>query len=192
MRGLALSEYLGPTQGKGQPFSENCYEILTFDPGGVTGWSYLAIPKTFQRKSIWECPLEVILRVKVAWFHGQISCNPIDPGAKELRQLCDAWPNAVVIFESFFLRQMAVDLVPVDLIAIVRHHLWMKKRRMHFQQASMAKRLDNKRLKLYNVYTSKGGLEHARDADRHALMIVRRCYTVDFRKRLWPNDFEDN
>ena len=161
------------------------YQILAVDPGGVTGWSMMAFPKTIAGVSVWKTSVEKILDNKFTWVHGEIECNPIDPGAKILRKLCDRWPRAAIVFEDFWIRQIAVDLAPVELISIVRHHLWMKGRKMNMQQPAMAKRLNNERLRLLGVYTPTGGLEHARDADRHVLMTIRRSFKSDFRQRIW-------
>lgn len=185
--------YLGPVIPNKIVYPNNkCYSILAFDPGGTTGWSMLAFPKVIGGIDALDTSVETVLESKVCWFHGHIDCNPIDEGAKEIRELCDQWSRAVIIFEDFWIKQIAVDLAPVELIAIARHHLWMKGRILHKQQAAMAKRLDNARLKHLGVYTSIGGLDHARDADRHVLMTVRRCMEKPngkkFRKKLWPNE----
>lgn len=168
--------------------------IIAVDPGGVTGWSVLQIPL---REGIFELPLEQILELSAkTWVHGQIDCKNIDVGARVLRDLVDQYPHAAVVFESFFIRQMAVDLAPVELISIVRHHLWLKNRVMHMQQPAMAKALNDDRLKHAKVYTSVGGLQHARDADRHALMALRRCMEgrkgEEMQKKLWPHVFSES
>lgn len=169
--------------------------ILAVDPGGVSGWSLLQIPRTLNGRNIFDYPYETILSVaSKTWVHGQVDCNNIDQGALILRNLCDEYPHAAVVFESFFIRQMAVDLSPNELIAVVRHHLWMKGRIMHMQQPALAKSLNDERLKYSKVYTSQGGLQHARDADRHALMMLRRCIDkngAEMQKKLWPHVFKD-
>ena len=167
--------------------------VLAVDPGGVSGWSLLQIPRMLKGLSIFDYPYETIIGISSkTWVHGQVDCKNIDQGALILRNLCDEYPHAAVVFESFFIRQMAVDLAPVELISVVRHHLWMKNRIMHMQQPALAKSLNDERLKYAKVYTSQGGLEHARDADRHALMMLRRCLDKngpDQRKKLWPHIF---
>lgn len=164
--------------------------IIAVDPGGTTGWSVIQIPLV---ENVFDYPLDKILKAaSKTWVHGQIDCRNLDQGAKILRELVDEYPHGAVVFESFFIRQMAVDLAPIELISIVRHHLWMHNRIMHMQQPAMAKALNDDRLKEHRVYTSHGGLQHARDADRHALMMIRRCMDkngVSMRKKLWPHVF---
>lgn len=180
--------FLGPQQlsipKEGIPKKMGGLSIIAVDPGGVTGWSLICLPyNSFEHDLPW------ILENKLLWVHGQIDCKKdLDAGVFWLRKLVDGWPSAAIVFESFFIRQMAVDLAPIEVISVVRHHLWMRQRKMHMQQPSMAKRLDNDRLKLLGVYTSDGGLQHARDADRHALMVIRRCLDKNgskLRKELW-------
>lgn len=171
--------------------------IIAVDPGGVSGWSLIQIPNKHHKvtgEHLFDCaPLEQVLKMSSkTWVHGQVDCKNIDQGAAILRNLVDEFPHAAVVFESFFIRQMAVDLSPNELISIVRHHLWMKGRIMHLQQPAMAKALNDDRLKNAKVYTSEGGLNHARDADRHALMMIRRCMDKkgkEVRKMLWPHVF---
>lgn len=185
--------YLGP-----QAFSlknpvryddSNIIVLIGIDPGGTTGWSCIVLPdNVFQLKSI-----EAILQHKLMWVHGQVDCST-ETGVYLLRRnLLDSFTySSAVIMESFFLRKDRgqVDLSPVEIIAVIRHSLWMKHKTMHMQQPSMAKRLDNDRLKLLNVYTSEGGMQHARDADRHVLMMIRRCMeNKGMKEKLWPNTF---
>lgn len=169
----------------------NDLTIIAVDPGGVSGWSRLTFPKKIGNQDFWLSPMDKILS-QCLWVHGQIDCKDIEYGAYQLRKLVDETPDAAIVFESFFIRQMAVDLSPIELISVVRHHLWMKGRVMHMQQPAMAKSLTNDRLKTFGVYTSEGGLQHARDADRHALMMLRRCMDKNgpkMRKVLWPHVF---
>jgi hypothetical protein len=150
--------------------------IIAVDPGGMTGWSLLVLRANVLGKEIFSHPLEMILRSKVSWNHGEINClDDENYGVYQLCKLVDEWPSAVVVFEGFFVRQIAADLSPVRITAAVQYHLWTHGRGIIMQQASMAKRISNERLKLLGCYTSSGGLQHARDADRHVVMFVRRC-----------------
>jgi hypothetical protein len=161
--------------------------IIGLDPGGTTGWSLIVLPiNAFESKS-----LTTILENKIYWVHGQVDCiTDFDRGVYTLRrELIDKWSSAAIVCESFYLRNLKgrVDLSPVQIIAILQHNQWMRHRTMHMQQASMAKRLDNDRLKLMNVYTSYGGMNHARDADRHVLMTIRRVMEgKGMKEKLWP------
>lgn len=165
--------------------------ILAFDPGGTTGWSLLLLPySALPLLSQPKC-----LENKLGWWHGQIDClggNRMQ-GLQQLKLLCDRWPGAAVVCESFFLRKTSrgVDLSPVEIIAVLEEYLYYQGRSMHMQQASQAKTTaTDERLKLWGAYTSEGGLGHARDADRHALLFMRRCIGGQgdsLRALAWPH-----
>ncbi|QGJ90120.1 RuvC-like resolvase [Mycobacterium phage Indlulamithi] len=191
--------YLGPkphSLAGGKELREStmpgpCLPLIALDPGGMTGWSLIVLPANIFDQKL---PLDQLLQRKSLWVHGQTECYDVNHGAHILRKyLIDQWPTAALVFETFFLRgnTKSVDLTPVELNAILGHHLWIKKRDRHWQQPAMAKRLDNDRLKLMNVYTSEGGMQHARDADRHALMMIRRCMEgKGMKERLWPHVYQ--
>lgn len=165
--------------------------IIAVDPGGITGWSLLVLPKDYMMKSIWEWPQDVILKNKVSWTHGEIDCKKDElKGTYVLKRLIDEWPSAVVVMEGFQIRQMAVELSPVRIIARVEESLWLANRPMITQMPAMKATANNDRLKDWGVYTELGGLEHARDADRHALMFMRRCMErkgIQLREFAWPH-----
>jgi hypothetical protein len=166
--------------------------LIAFDPGGTTGWSLIVLPvEAFELKDISK-----ILQHARFWRHGQVDCFDVNNGAFVLRKnLIDQWPTAALVFEKFQLYSGSrkVDLTPVELNAILGHHLWIKRRAMHFQQPSMAKRMNDARMKDLKVYVREGGLEHARDADRHVVMMIRRCMeNKGWKERLWPHVFANN
>lgn len=166
--------------------------LMAFDPGGTTGWSFICLPlEAFVLKDISK-----ILQHARFWKHGQVDCSDVNRGAFVIRKnLIDRWPTAALVFESFQIYPggRKVDLTPVEFNAIVGHHLWIRKRTRHWQQPSMAKRMTNERMKDLKVYTRVGGLEHARDADRHVVMTIRRCLeNKGMKERLWPHEFANN
>lgn len=165
--------------------------LMTFDPGGTTGWSLIVLPRTDFR-----CSIESLLASQYLWLHGEVDCFDVNRGAFLLRKnLIDQWPTAALVFEKFQLYSggRKVDLSPVELNAILGHHLWVRKRDRHWQQPSMAKRMTNERMKDLNVYVREGGLEHARDADRHVVMMIRRCMeNKGWKERLWPHVFAND
>ena len=175
--------------------SSEILPILGIDPGGTTGWSFIAI----RSKLLWRKEsLENVIDSKFFWNHGQIDCRgkgQEDEGVYQLRKLIDEWPSAAIVIEDFILRPARKEssrelLSPVRITAKLEHHLWMRKRLMHLQSPSLAKRLSDERLKYFNVYTSKGGMQHARDADRHVLMFIRRCLDTkghELQQLSWPN-----
>lgn len=156
--------------------------ILSFDPGGTTGWSLLVLQRNWGTEDVFNLPQDVMLRSKSSWFHGQIDCMVNEDAAVHvLLELIDEWPSAAIVVEDFILRtnrrEMNRELLsPVRITAKIEHHLWRNGRKMWLQAPSQAKSLGtDDRLKAWGVYTSEGGLGHARDADRHAMLFMRRC-----------------
>lgn len=170
--------------------------ILAFDPGGTTGWSLLVLKRKaeFSRDELLDTNQEICLNQKRSWWHGQIPCGADQQlGVHQIKRIMDDWPTAAIVMESFFLRKtrMGVDLSPVEIIAQIRNHLYYQGRAMHMQQPSQAKTTaTDDRLKLWGCYTPEGGLNHARDADRHAILFLRRCIGAQgnsLRTIAWPH-----
>lgn len=172
----------------------NVLPIFAFDPGGVTGWSLL----TLHRKpfgadiELLDTTQDECIKHKRSWFHGEIDClaNDFELGVWRIKKIIDLYPHAAVVFEDFWVRQLSVDLAPIKIISAVRQHLWENGRQMFVQSASQAKTMaTDDRLKLWKCYTREGGLGHARDADRHALLFLRKCLGhkgIKHRKEAWP------
>ena len=205
-----MTDYLGPQHvtlpngdkrgpGIGRDLPNNALPIITIDPGGTTGWSLLVLKREVLGRNVFDHPLEMILRSKMKWDHGEIDCRQTeDQSVYSLRKLIDEWPSAAVVIEDFILRTQRREqsrelLSPVRITAKLEHHLWLCKRKMFLQQPAMAKRMTDERLKQLGVYSREGGLQHARDADRHAIMFIRRCMDgakgVVLQEQSWPNVF---
>lgn len=105
--------------------------------------------------------------------------------------LLAAWPRAAWGYESFQLRQLGVDLSPVEVLSSVTHaELRYGKGRAPYQQtASQAKvTATDDRLKMAGLY--RPGLPHAVDAARHAVVFLRRARVdPDLRADAWPRLF---
>lgn len=206
-----VGDYLGPNwlqlSQKGNPFGRgkavdlptDVMPILAFDPGGTTGWSLLVLPKRWGTSISLSMPQDVILRSKVRWHHGQIDCSiNEDSGVHHLIKLIDEWPSAAIVVEDFILRphrnEMSRELLsPVRITAKIEHHLWKNRRKMWLQTPAQAKTVgSDERLKAWGVYTREGGLQHARDADRHVMLFLRRCMGnkgIATRNVAWPHLF---
>lgn len=206
------AEYLGPiwyriSQSGNRPkpkaveeLPKDVVPILAFDPGGTTGWSLLVLPKLWGTQNIFGWPQDHILRNKVLWHHGQFDCLVDENNAVYcMMQLINKWPSAAIVCEDFILRanrhEMSRELLsPVRITAMLEYELWRKRRKIWLQAPSQAKTLvTDERLKGWGVYTREGGLQHARDADRHALLFLRRCMGARgtaTRNVAWPHLYE--
>ena len=135
---------------------------------------------------------------------GQITAGNEDEHAEEIVGLIAAWPNAAVVIEDFTLRTFKMSrelLSPVRLTAKVEYAMFHglqgcepKHRRVFKQQPSMAKSTaTDERLKQWGLYIREGGLEHARDADRHAITFLRRAKDkARVRHAGWPHMFDEH
>ncbi|WAA19689.1 RuvC-like resolvase [Gordonia phage Dalilpop] len=171
--------------------------VVAFDPGGTTGWSVftLDVERLFDKTVRAH---EVI----TDWWHGEIDCgaasgqlgsaaSQYDLSASEEGEaagahLCEKLVerhaqalNCTVVVEDFILRtqnQKRDALSPVRITAILDYLLWEGKNVPYpiaRQQPSEAKTaITDERLKLWDMWVPGG--RHARDADRHALLFVRK------------------
>lgn len=190
---LSLRTYQ-PNRSREKDLPTSSLPIFAVDPGGTTGWSLLVLPESLNGTSIFKFNQETILANKLNWWHGQINCYDIDLGIYQLLKIIKKWPSAAVVMESFNIRQMAVDLSPVKISATIRYELWLKNQEMFEQSPGQAKTTaTDDRLRTWGAYTSEGGLQHARDADRHAILFMRRCMTKggnNIQQRAWPHIYE--
>jgi hypothetical protein len=155
--------------------------ILGLDPGGTTGWSLLVIRKEWLERDIFSWNLDTILANKLSWEHGEVpTAGCEDDAVWRIAKLIEDWPSAAIVSEDFILRPERKEksrelLSPVRITAKIETYLWRSKRRMFLQQPSQAKStITDERLKFWSCYTSEGGMQHARDADRHVLLFLRR------------------
>lgn len=186
-----------PLVGKNLP--RDVLPIIGIDPGGTTGLSLLVLKKNIFSRDVFSFRFDTILGQKVMWEHSEINCFNFENEATYIiGALFDSWPSAVIVCEDFILRpnrnERGRDLLsPVRMNAKLEWYLWTKGRRMHFQSPSAAKTaITDERMKLWNCYSRDGGLIHARDADRHVLLFIRRCIqTPGLRKIAWPSCYLD-
>lgn len=110
-----------------------------------------------------------------------ISSTGESAGVSELLRLVDGWPGAAIVTEDFILRKFDQGrdiLAPVRVMEKFEFGLWVIGRyaQSFRQQPSMAKTtVTDERLRRWGFYRREGGMEHARDADRHAITFLRRC-----------------
>jgi hypothetical protein len=178
--------------------------VIAIDPGGTTGWSLMSVhPESLTN------PHADFLENIFTHQHGQVDCGShrgnLDSslhtgistdgefsGVYDLAELIESWPASAVVIEDFTLRQQRKDrdlLSPVRITAALGFRLWLKGRDYHVQQPADAKTTcSNLRLREWGMYDSVGDLEHARDADRHAILFLRRCKkSARFRATAFPH-----
>lgn len=178
--------------------------VIAIDPGGTTGWSLMSVhPESLNN------PHADFLENIFTHQHGQVDCGShrgnLDSslhtgistdgefsGVYDLAELIESWPASAVVIEDFTLRQQRKDrdlLSPVRITAALGFRLWLKGRDYHVQQPNDAKTTcSNLRLREWGMYDSVGNLEHARDADRHAILFLRKCSTsARFRAIAFPH-----
>lgn len=181
----------------------NSATVIAIDPGGTTGWSLISVhPESL------TAPDASILENIFMHQHGQVDCGSHRgnlgtslhagistdgefSGVYDLAKFCNTWPCAAVVVEDFHLRQFRKDrdlLSPVRVTAALEYCLWRKGRDAHFQTPADAKRVcTDERLKRWKMYDPVGSMVHARDADRHALLFLRRCKAkAEFRAEAFP------
>lgn len=182
--------------------------IIALDPGGTTGWSMM----NFHPDALVPEARVGFLENLEEWKHGEIDCGSktgnlgvtLDPGistdgefagTNEIAGFLRAWPGAAVVIESFDLRQFSKDqdlLSPQRLKATIGYDLWMQSREYFTQRPADKPIASDDRLKIWGLYQREGGMGHARDADRHAIIFARRCASVgrrgrELRERAWPH-----
>jgi hypothetical protein len=147
-------------------------------------------------KGLWDGSFENIIRSRISWGHGEIDCHTEDYACQQLIELACAYPTAAVVVEDFILRsnrqEKSRDLLsPVRITAILKHALWREGRLIFTQQAGQAKTsITDERLRIWRCYDRDGGLQHARDADRHLLLFIRRLMGAQgqkLRSAVWPH-----
>jgi hypothetical protein len=187
------------------PASNDSVGLLAFDPGGTTGWSLMTLPREIDGRNIFDHEFkQIIVAGHGTWEHGQINCTESeDEGFYAIRKLIDLASHAAVITERFILAKNRNEkqdtlLSPERLNALIKHHLWCKGRELFGQTTGVVKpAMTDARLRHFKVFTSKGSLNHARDADRHLLYFIKRCMTSAprheiVRHKAWPHIFGEN
>lgn len=168
-----------------------CPTIVSVDPGGTTGWSVISV----HPESLVDPDVSILENV-IHWSHGQI-VGPEDSQASQVLGLIDSWPGCMVLIEDFVLRVSSGDrdlLSPVRITAKIEFGLYVADGNVpvHKQMPSEAKSVaTDSRLKSWGFYERKGGLEHARDADRHGLVWLRKCKSKQWMlPNCWPYLYE--
>jgi hypothetical protein len=162
------------------------WTCIGLDPGGTTGWCVLRIHLIAMTSSEYR-----ILENVVHWSTGQIN-GTVGHQIDKLVDLVEAWPEAEIVCEDFYLRQQRGGPELLDPVRITEPLKWWlerggqrawhnedgddwKPRELNMQQPALAKSaITDERLKLIGIASLTAGQPHARDAVRHALTFARR------------------
>lgn len=114
---------------------------------------------------------------------------------QKMLDVVNRWPGCAVGIESFVVRrydQSTEFLSPVRITSAFEYALWRIGVPLLRQSPSDAKTTaTDARLRLWKLYERDGGMNHARDADRHAITFLRGCKDLrrgTFRRALaWPH-----
>lgn len=180
------------------PFNLTTAPVIALDPGQTTGWSLMVV----HPESLID-PKEKVLESITTHHHGQVKSVWDDYtmtdgesiAVDDLWHFIEAWPEAAIVMEDFIIRindRSRQFLSPVRIMARIDYLLWKHGRTSFRQSPSDAKNTcSDARLKEWGLYDSYGGLNHARDADRHALLFLRKCKQNDaMRRKAWPHLFD--
>lgn len=172
--------------------------VCAFDPGETTGWS------------VWRAPVGTLVGqgtrrtlARSKWALGQIRSSQdalargdgdsdmvdkmLEIGRWAFEEFVHEDDEFVFVHEGFRLRMMSMDdnlLAPVRVNAIFRDRLRGTGTQVYKQDPSEAKiTITDARLREWSVY--KKGMEHARDAERHAILFLRKfASTPRLRRRI--------
>lgn len=195
---------MGRAKRESSPEENGWTCVVAFDPGGTTGWSVMCV----EPDSLVD-PGVSVLKSILWWRHGQIH-GPENSQADQMLELVSCWPGAAVVCESFQIRQFNQSqafLSPVRLRAVLEWGIWKgydaagsddvgivhPSRPLFTQTPEQAKSTaTDDRLKQWGLYVRKGGLEHARDADRHSITFLRRAKEkAALRQSAWPQHYAE-
>jgi hypothetical protein len=178
-------------------FSAEHPTVLAFDPGGTTGWSVLTVSRQAMLNK--KASVATMFGTALFWDHGQIDSKDEDVAAEDMLRLCRQYPDACILVEDFIIRMFNQDkevLSPVRLTAKLDFALhFVGDPRYTFRQQpseAMGTATDDY-LKEIDLYERKGGLGHARDADRHSVLWLRKAHDLRLgpkrRAEWWPHLF---
>jgi hypothetical protein len=179
--------------------------VISIDPGGVTGWSVMEV----HPEALVDTDVSILDNI-LNRDNGQVRAMPVEgpkkPKVRELSReeracvraiLNDVilrYPNAAVVIEDFILRRASMDrelLSPVRLTAALEWAIddLPERYELFRQTPAEAKQLaTDDRLKNWGLYQRAGGMQHARDADRHSITFLRKAkYSGGVRGEAWPH-----
>lgn len=189
--------------------------VVAYDPGETTGWSVMQVhPEALVDDGVkilssiehWahgqiDCGSRAGLPVVRDIFDGEgrleyndlaVNIGAEAEGVDEMLRVFDYFPGAAALLEDFIIRREDKSrsfLSPVRITAGMDYGLFLRGYQSFRQQPSEAKgTATDERLKSWGLYERSGGMNHARDADRHAITWLRKCSTKKrLREACWPH-----
>lgn len=166
------SEFLSPEEAHevwGGEDDPDVYQVIAIDPGGTTGWAIFQVhPEAMEG----DPELELFGKYgNVEWWTAGEFTGKQDNQIDEIVELVNSWPAARIVTEKFILRQMAAQLDPVEINAVLR---WAIRPRYFIEQQpglAMSTVTDD-RQKDMGLWVP--GKPHARDAVKHAVTFLKR------------------
>lgn len=171
--------------------------VFAIDPGGTSGWSTLSV----HPEALVDPQISILENITL-WEHGQVDCLEDESyGVLELMRLAGIYMPAAFLLEQFVIRrfdQKEDFLSPVRITAAFDLGMRLAGiERTYRQQPSEAMTTcTDARLKEWGLYERKGGMGHARDADRHAILWLRKAKDPKQgrvrRHQWWPHVYDED
>jgi len=178
--------------------------VIGIDPGGTTGWSVMVV----HPEALVDPDVPILSNLEM--WNGQVRAIPVMPNGKAPKALNLAleerrcirtliqdvlvkWHGAALVIEDFLLRKKVMDrelLSPVRITAALELAVEYEGLNMtlHRQTPSDKASITDARLKEWGLYRRAGGMEHARDADRHSILFLRKAkQSGSVRGSAWPH-----
>lgn len=147
------------------------FQSITFDPGGVTGWSVFCI----HDKAMVDPEYKILDNIQ-HWAAGEF-WGKEDRIVDDMLELCATWPRARITTEDFVLLKFSQDrelLSPVRINAVLQYGLRGAGRHLYYQGSGIAlTSVTDDRLKQWGFYTATAGKKDARSAVKHNLTVLR-------------------
>lgn len=154
------------------------YKVVSFDPGGTTGWAVFCV----QFDAMRNIEGKILNRIPY-WNAGEFTGDE-NKQVDEMLGLVQAWDDAKIVMEDFVLRKFSMlrDLLaPVRVISAFTYglHAVSDSRQIILQQPSLAMTtITDDRLRRLGYWTPLSGQPHARDAVRHSITWLRRAKEI--------------
>lgn len=185
--------------------------VISIDPGGTTGWSVMVV----HPEALIAPDVPILTNIE-HWANGQIGAKPELLNAKKpdvrelaaeerrcvntlLSDVVRRWPGACLLIEDFVLRKMSKSrdlLSPVRLTAALEYAVELEGLSMTYQRQAPSEAkatATDDRMKKWKLYRRAGGMEHARDADRHSITFLRKCKAKpSLRGLAWPHLYTES